>query len=46
MSILEIRLQFKASFQGRIENDRIVEHWDVIEEIPPKDKWMNKNTKF
>ncbi len=30
----------------RIDDGKIVEHWDVIEEIPPKDKWMNKNGKF
>ncbi len=30
----------------RIENGKIVEHWDTIEEIQPKDKWQNKNGKF
>ncbi|WP_343745614.1 nuclear transport factor 2 family protein [Chitinophaga sp.] len=30
----------------RIENDRIVEHWDVVEEIPPMDKRKNDNGKF
>ena len=30
----------------RIENEKIVEHWDTIEEILPKDKWMNNNEKF
>lgn len=30
----------------RIENLKIVEHWDVIEEIPSPDKWANKNGKF
>lgn len=30
----------------RIENGKIVEHWDTIEEIPTKDKWMNNNGKF
>ena len=30
----------------RIENGKIVEHWDTIEEIPAKDKWMNSNGKF
>lgn len=30
----------------RIENGKIVEHWDVIEEIPAKDKWANNNGKF
>jgi predicted SnoaL-like aldol condensation-catalyzing enzyme len=30
----------------RVEDGKIVEHWDVIEEIPAKDKWMNNNGKF
>ena len=30
----------------RIEDGKIVEHWDTIEEIPPKDQWMNTNGKF
>ncbi len=30
----------------RIENGKIVEHWDTIEEIPPEDKWQNNNGKF
>lgn len=30
----------------RFENGKIVEHWDVIEEIPLKDKWANDNGKF
>lgn len=30
----------------RIENGKIVEHWDTIEEITPKDKQQNQNGKF
>lgn len=30
----------------RIENDKIIEHWDVIEEIPPISQRKNENEKF
>jgi predicted SnoaL-like aldol condensation-catalyzing enzyme len=30
----------------RIDNDKIVEHWDVIEEIPAEKNWKNSNGKF
>lgn len=30
----------------RIENGKIAEHWDTIEEIPAKDTWKNNNGKF
>lgn len=30
----------------RIENNTIIENWDTIEEIPPRDTWMNENGKF
>ena len=30
----------------RIENGKIVEHWDTIEEIPPRSEWKNQNGKF
>lgn len=30
----------------RIENSKIVEHWDTIESIPAKDAWKNNNGKF
>ncbi|PLY07968.1 MAG: hypothetical protein C0625_03195 [Arcobacter sp.] len=38
----------KVSFYDlfRIENKKIVEHWDTIEEIPVKSKWQNTNGKF
>jgi len=30
----------------RIEDGKIVEHWDVIETIPAESDWMNQNGKF
>lgn len=30
----------------RIENGKIVEHWDTIEEIPERAAWKNPNGKF
>ncbi len=30
----------------RVENGKIVEHWDVIETIIPQDQWQNTNGKF
>ncbi len=30
----------------RIENAKIVEHWDTIEEIPLRQSWKNSNGKF
>lgn len=30
----------------RLENGKIVEHWDTIEEIPPRGDWKNGNGKF
>ncbi len=41
-------LGMHASFYDlfRIEDGLIVEHWDTIETIPPKDQWKNTNGKF
>lgn len=30
----------------RVENGKIAEHWDVIEQIPAKESWKNDNGKF
>lgn len=30
----------------RVEKGRIAEHWDTIEQIPPRDRWKNANGKF
>ncbi|MCW8851895.1 MAG: hypothetical protein OQK44_04455, partial [Gammaproteobacteria bacterium] len=30
----------------RLENGRIVEHWDTTEAIPPRSEWKNNNGKF
>lgn len=30
----------------RIADGKIVEHWDTIEEIPPRSEWKNDNGKF
>ena len=30
----------------RVQNGKVVEHWDTIEEIPSKDAWQNTNGKF
>ena len=40
--------QKKTSFYDlfRINNKKLAEHWDIMEEILPEDKWKNQNGKF
>lgn len=30
----------------RVQNGKLVEHWDTIEVIPPREQWKNNNGKF
>ena len=30
----------------RLENGQVVEHWDIIQPIPPTSEWKNQNGKF
>ena len=30
----------------RLEDRLVVEHWDVVTEIPPKSEWQNQNGKL
>ena len=30
----------------RVEGQRLVEHWDTVEHIPPREQWKNDNGKF
>ncbi|UUZ93138.1 nuclear transport factor 2 family protein [Paenibacillus sp. P25] len=30
----------------RVAGDKLVEHWDVLETIPPESEWKNRNGKF
>jgi predicted SnoaL-like aldol condensation-catalyzing enzyme len=30
----------------RVENGKIVEHWDVLSVTPPRDHWKNANGPF
>ncbi|MFN1580833.1 nuclear transport factor 2 family protein [Vibrio rotiferianus] len=30
----------------RVDNGKVIEHWDTIEAIPPKSEWKNTNGKF
>ncbi|WP_068502457.1 stalk domain-containing protein [Paenibacillus kribbensis] len=30
----------------RVENGKVAEHWDVVQDVPPKAEWKNTNGKF
>jgi predicted SnoaL-like aldol condensation-catalyzing enzyme len=30
----------------RVAEGKLVEHWDTIEEVPPRNEWKNDNGKF
>lgn len=30
----------------RIDDGKIVEHWDTVDEVPPPEQWVNNNGKF
>lgn len=30
----------------RVENGKVAEHWDVVQEVPAKTEWKNTNGKF
>lgn len=30
----------------RVQDEKIAEHWNTVERIPPKDEWKNNNGKF
>ena len=40
--------EWKAAFYDlfRVQGDKIAEHWDTIETIPPQAEWKNTNGKF
>ena len=40
----EIHTSFYDLF--RVEDYKIVEHWDTTEKVPPKEQWKNDNGKF
>ena len=49
MSVCEgVRDDVATSFFDlfRLEQGKIVEHWDTTEAIPPRSEWKNQNGKF
>jgi len=30
----------------RVESEKIVEHWNTVEKVPPQSEWKNDNGKF
>ena len=39
-----IHVSFNDLF--RIDNGKIIEHWDTVDEVPPRSEWVNDNGKF
>ena len=49
LSVCEGRLkEAHVSFYDlfRIANGKVVEHWDTVDEVPPRSEWVNDNGKF
>lgn len=40
----EVHTSFYDLF--RMENNLVVEHWDTVNEVPPRSQWVNNNGKF
>ncbi len=40
----EVHVSFYDMF--RIDDGKIVEHWDTLDEVPPREQWVNDNGKF